>query len=110
VIAEAKGSDIDHALKQLTSLADYVHQKYPQAALEFHILMREGSDPSDLMPAKNQEPRYRAKSTNETLFWKEKYVLTDGKGEPVRIALNPRERGDKIFVIIGPRAERGDAE
>jgi hypothetical protein len=105
IIAEAKGTDIDHALKQLKKLAVYVQEKYPLVELEFHLLLREGTDPNNLAPAINQAPRYKAKSTRETLLWKNKYVLVNGQGEPVTIAATPYARGRKVFVIIGPGAD-----
>lgn len=104
IVAEAKGSDIDHALEQLKNLAGHVHQKQPLLAIEFHILLREGTDPNNLAPAKNQEPRYRARDTGVTVHRKTKYVLTSATDEPVRIALSPHEPGSRVFVIIGPRA------
>ncbi len=110
IVSEAKGSDIDHALGQLKNTARHVHEKWPLKAIEYHLLLREVADPDNLAPARNQEVRYRARNTQETILGKTKYVLTDGSDEPVRIALSTREPGTKVFVIIGPRTTKDRAE
>lgn len=106
IIAEAKGTDIDHALEQLRNLALRLSEKQPLWRFEFHLFLRTGADPANLTPAKNQIPRYKAKAAAEKMLWRTKYVLLDREGAPVTISLRGRERGSKVIVIIGPGSDK----
>ncbi len=104
IVSEAKGADIAKALEQLKNLATYVQRKEPHKQIEFHILLRAGTNPDNLAPAINQPASYRARSTNYTVLRKTRYVLTNGADVPIRIALNSHEAPARVFAFIGPRS------
>jgi hypothetical protein len=104
IIAEAKGRDIDHALEQMKNLARFVRPKEPLREIEFHLLLREDTNPQNLSPAANQPVRYSARPTGDTMLKRTKYVLCDGAGNAIRIQYRAHDYTYRVFVIIGPRA------